>query len=526
MKLLTPTGFVPLSPTTVSADTDSGDDVVNFIIDVPSSHPSMSPTPKPTPYPTAKPTPYPTAKPTPYPTPYPTPMPTMVGTICGFVKLDTDNDDEGEVLVDGVTIKLIGDDHKVIGTVVTGGPHLSKGQFCFKGLVAGTYKIMEENPSGVFDVSDSDGGDPNKITVTIGGGKPFDSLDNLFIDEPKRSISGKVLEDTDEDGDGDVPVDGAKVQLFDEHGRFKAETKTSHNGSYSFTGLEPGDYTVKLLTPTGFVPLSPTTVSADINSGDRQVNFVIDVPSSHPSMSPTPKPTPYPTAKPTPYPTPKPTPKACIPSKRVFFDSFEHPSDYNGWSNAKRSHHPNFSNFLGRYDEHDVNNAPEKKYDPINPHASGVKIEVAFYEIDSWDKDTKYGPDEVNVFINDVKISIGAYSNYHDDPIRSGTTAGIRWSSRSSGAPKHLGYNPYFKDQKHILIFAIPPHYFKDGWIKLKLQAVLNGSAHDESAGWDNIRIYEQYPCHRRLRGSAQDELEEEEPLDGDEAIMISASQM
>jgi hypothetical protein len=55
--------------------------------------------------------------------------------------------------------------------------------------------------AGYLAVSDIDGGDVNMISVTVGSGSPLNSTGNDFVDELGRTVTGVVLEDTDNDGD-------------------------------------------------------------------------------------------------------------------------------------------------------------------------------------------------------------------------------------------------------------------------------------------------------------------------------------
>ena len=57
---------------------------------------------------------------------------------------------------------------------------------------------MEMNLPGSATLSDMDGVPDDSILVTIGGGSPFDSTGNAFVDGLTASVSGIVLEDTDE----------------------------------------------------------------------------------------------------------------------------------------------------------------------------------------------------------------------------------------------------------------------------------------------------------------------------------------
>jgi hypothetical protein len=61
------------------------------------------------------------------------------------------------------------------------------------------------NPPGYLDVGDTDGGDPNVISVTVTPGQT--NSGNVFVDERQPGvISGTVREDLDNNGTGDTPI--------------------------------------------------------------------------------------------------------------------------------------------------------------------------------------------------------------------------------------------------------------------------------------------------------------------------------
>ena len=87
----------------------------------------------------------------------------------------------------------------VVSTTLTG----SDGSYVFEDVPDGTKTVEEDTPEGLTDVSDSDSGDPNSVTVTIANGEDATAVD-LFVDKEEEtgSISGTATEDTDDDSEG------------------------------------------------------------------------------------------------------------------------------------------------------------------------------------------------------------------------------------------------------------------------------------------------------------------------------------
>ena len=151
---------------------------------------------------------------------------------------DTNNDDTGDVNLGEVPIKLLDSSGGVVATTETD----ASGNYVFYDVPAGTYGVMETNiASFALDVSDSDSGDLNMIAVTITAG--FNSTGNDFVDEPSRTISGTVLEDTNNDNVGDTPQAGVTLTVFDESGLPVATVFTDSNGNFS-VDVPPGTYTI------------------------------------------------------------------------------------------------------------------------------------------------------------------------------------------------------------------------------------------------------------------------------------------
>ena len=206
-------------------------------------------------------------------------------------------------------------------------------------------------------------------------------------------------------------------------------------------------------------------------------------------------------------------------------ENFEN-GKFTGWTNGKvENGGRNFSKFLGRFDVKDrrSNKFPFKTYSGFNPKADSITLEIDFYEIDSWDARTKYGPDLLWIRIDGVKLAIGPFHSSVEENNKSGSAGGIKWSQKSLGKPAHLGFNSNYLDQKHRFTIIIPKQYYSDRKITVKLGAEITGEKHEESAGWDNIKFYEMYTCGRRsLRGVDQMDVEETDDfVDTDDDGMI-----
>jgi LPXTG-motif cell wall-anchored protein len=83
-----------------------------------------------------------------------------------------------------------------------------------------------------------------------------------FLLSPTYSISGHKYEDTDGDGDGDNPVAGVSIELWKDGALFVKPglvnpVTTGADGSYSFSGLPHGKYTVKEVLTGGWIAVNP-----------------------------------------------------------------------------------------------------------------------------------------------------------------------------------------------------------------------------------------------------------------------------
>ena len=170
--------------------------------------------------------------------------------------------DAGEAGIAGVTVKLLNS----AGTVLTTTTTDASGNYLFSGLPAGSYKVQVVTPTGYVittkdaavatDATDSDidaGGISGLYTLTGGS-------NNLTVDagfyKARASLGDKVWCDTDKDGiqdAGEAGASGVTVKLLDANGNVVATTTTDASGNYKFSNLNPGDYAVQVVAPTGYV---------------------------------------------------------------------------------------------------------------------------------------------------------------------------------------------------------------------------------------------------------------------------------
>ena len=185
-----------------------------------------------------------------------------LGSLAGYVYVDA-NKSGARITTDpgipGTTIILTGttaSGNAVDLTTTTAGD----GSYSFSNLVGGSYTITETQPSGFSEGKDTAGSLGGNIatqdiigSIALGGGKAGTNY-NFGEDNPTgvESISGTVYIDSNDNGKldaGEAGDGGVSITLT---GPATKTTTTAANGTYSFTGLTAGSYTITETVPSGF----------------------------------------------------------------------------------------------------------------------------------------------------------------------------------------------------------------------------------------------------------------------------------
>ena len=178
----------------------------------------------------------------------------MTAELGDRVWFDADKDgiqDAGEAGIAGITVLLKDAAGNTLATTTTD----ANGDYLFSGLAAGDYKVCVVPANGLVftgqdagnDAADSDV-DATGMTgvITLAEGESNLTVDAGLVDPGTASLSGRVFcDDNNNDVDDSEPgVGGVTVTLLTAAGAVVATAVTAADGSYSFTGLDAGDYKV------------------------------------------------------------------------------------------------------------------------------------------------------------------------------------------------------------------------------------------------------------------------------------------
>ncbi|MBN2026613.1 MAG: hypothetical protein JW854_07645, partial [Actinobacteria bacterium] len=198
----------------------------------------------------------------------------VLGSICGMKWEDYTCDGQGDLPLDGVTIVLL----NAAGTEVVRTVTANGGHYCFNGIPLGDYVVKELLDPGWYAKNPASG-ERNVHLGLDGSGitgsgtlccPPEPRVTGVdFVNARRGEICGTKWEDLNCDGEheeGEPPVAGVTIELYDASGALVDTTVTDGNGDYCFYNLLPGDYTVKEILDPGWYPKNPA-------SGERQVHL-------------------------------------------------------------------------------------------------------------------------------------------------------------------------------------------------------------------------------------------------------------
>ncbi|MDQ4132696.1 MAG: Ig-like domain-containing protein, partial [Actinomycetota bacterium] len=190
------------------------------------------------------------------------------GTISGTVYNDANGNgalDAGESGIGGVTLALS-------GTATTSAISQADGTYIFSGLSTGTYAVDYTPPSGFLNT-----GTRPLTGITLATNTSSVTGKNFFAQQRNATISGTVFNDVNNDGirqAGETStVGGGSVSISGGTPAVSVGPATvSANGTYSFTGLQAGSYTLTYSPPSGFASTGTNPQSATLTAGGSATN--------------------------------------------------------------------------------------------------------------------------------------------------------------------------------------------------------------------------------------------------------------
>jgi uncharacterized surface anchored protein len=165
--------------------------------------------------------------------------------------------DAGEANLPSVTVYLLDSTSATIGTATTD----ANGNYSFANLTPGSYSVQFTAPNG-YSLST-----PATVSSTLTSGQTNNNLNAGFF-QP-GGVNGEVWSDTNANGAmdaGENALTGVTVNLVSGITTLRSTT-TDANGNYSFTGLNPGSYSVQFVAPTGDLFSTPSSDAFTLTSG-------------------------------------------------------------------------------------------------------------------------------------------------------------------------------------------------------------------------------------------------------------------
>ena len=167
-------------------------------------------------------------------------------------------EEPGEPGLKDWTIDLFDVHGDLIATTTTD----ANGDYNFADLGPGSYTVEEELQPGWIQTQPAP---PGTYTVSAASGQNAPGLD--FGDYQLVTYSGTVYDDLNGNGSldpGDPGLQGWTVELLDSNGNVLATTTSAADGSYSFSDLTYGVYTIEEIAQSGWYQTEPVNPSGNL----------------------------------------------------------------------------------------------------------------------------------------------------------------------------------------------------------------------------------------------------------------------
>lgn len=205
-----------------------------------------------------------------------------IGDVIWFDRNANGRRDAGEYTMKNVAVILRDTSGRVIQRTLS---DARTGSYSFSGLSAGSYIVdvtaprgyafTTQDAAGTNESNDSDADLAGRMLVTVGVQQRVVTVDaGLIIDAGTAKISGRAWHDLNNDGillSGEPTLENVKVVLRDTSGKAIATQLTGAGGSYTFSGLAAGVYTVDFINRAGQT-FSPQDVAAAGDFRDSDVD--------------------------------------------------------------------------------------------------------------------------------------------------------------------------------------------------------------------------------------------------------------
>lgn len=201
------------------------------------------------------------------------------GAVCVQCFLDANYNgllDPGEAPLAGVKVEVVKSNGKTVANVVSD----AEGKALAGSLRGGSFSLTAVIPEGYTFTKEAEGGNlfysangrrkdtVKNISVATGG----DTVIMLGAVEP-AFISGTAYLDDNFSGAKEAnekTVSGLLITLMDESGKELATARTNAKGVYTFEGLNPGNYTMRLAAKAGYAFTKLGEGNCFVNMGDGQ----------------------------------------------------------------------------------------------------------------------------------------------------------------------------------------------------------------------------------------------------------------